>query len=138
MNGKRLLHVAIADDWEACGRFGEYEVSTRATSLDATGFIHAATGPQLATVLAEVYGDMTLPLTVVVIDEEALVGAGIEIRWVPSRRSGEHFAAVPRIMGPLPMDAPVVAALISIEPAGNRLPTPDLTGLNVRTSIPVD
>jgi hypothetical protein len=33
MNGPRLVHVALADDWEGCRRFGEYDVSTQNMDL---------------------------------------------------------------------------------------------------------
>ncbi|NDY74879.1 DUF952 domain-containing protein, partial [Desulfobacter hydrogenophilus] len=29
-----IFHVALADDWEGAQRFGEYEGSTRAKTLD--------------------------------------------------------------------------------------------------------
>ena len=42
-----IFHIALADDWEGAQRFGEYEGSTRATTLDQVGFIHAATAADL-------------------------------------------------------------------------------------------
>ena len=69
MTGQRLVHVAIADDWEACKRFGEYEVSTRGISYDEAGFIRATNPDALASVLDLVFGDLTLPLVVAVIDQ---------------------------------------------------------------------
>lgn len=60
-----IFHVALADDWEGDQRFGEYEGSTRAKTLDQVGFVHAATAGDLENVLATVYGDPRLPLVVV-------------------------------------------------------------------------
>ena len=135
MSGQRLLHVAIADDWEACQRFGEYDVSTHATSLESAGFIHAATLPQLPAVLRDVYGDVALPLVLAVIDEEALASSGVEVSWEsPATRPGGDL--VPRIKGPVPMDADTVVAEIVLERHDGQWEVPDLAGLSVRVSAP--
>ncbi|MFE4835853.1 DUF952 domain-containing protein [Arthrobacter sp. NPDC056691] len=136
MSGERLLHVAITDDWEACARFGEYDVSTRGKTIDDAGFIHAATGPQLRTVLDEVFGGLKLPLLAVVVDEDALAAAGVEVRWDASHRPGEEFAAVPRILGPIPMEEPIIVATFPLELQGDRWPALDLHGLGIRTILP--
>lgn len=135
MTGQRLLHVAIADDWEACQRFGEYDVSTRGMSVDDTGFVHAATEPQLATVLRDVYGDLSLPLLVVVIDEDALAAAGVDIRWeAPSTRGSERV--VPRIMGVLPMNSATIVVEIPLDRRGDGWVVPELSGYSVRSTPP--
>jgi uncharacterized protein (DUF952 family) len=117
MTGQRLVHVAIADDWEACKRFGEYEVSTRGISYDA-GFIRATKPDALPSVLDLVFGDLTLPLIVAVIDEDALTAAGIDVEWE---------AGKPRILRPLPMDEDTVVAELAVERFDGAWPIPDLT-----------
>lgn len=132
MGGHRLVHVSIVDDWEACGRFGEYEVSTRQVTVDETGYVHAATASQLEAVLDEIYADLGLPLVLVVIDEDALLDAGIEIRWEHSSHPSGRFGAVPRLMGILPMEEPVIVSLLPLQKDAGRWMAPDLTGLNIR------
>ncbi len=118
MTGQRLVHVAIADDWEACKRFGEYEVSTRGISYDEAGFIRATTPDALASVLDLVFGDLTLPLVVAVIDQDALTSAGIDVEWEAEK---------PRILRPLPMDEDTVVAELAVERVDGVWPIPDLT-----------
>lgn len=136
MSTQRLLHVAIADDWEASERFGEHEVSTRRTTLEELGYLHAATAAQLGPVLEEVYGDLDLPLVLVVVDEDALSQTGVQIRWEVSAHPSGRFGTVPRIMGALPMEAPVVAAEIPLHRTGHHWDVPDLSGLRVRETAP--
>lgn len=118
MTGQRLVHVAIADDWEACKRFGEYEVSTRGISYDEAGFIRATTPNALASVLDLVFGDLTLPLIVAVIDQDALTSAGIDVEWEAEK---------PRILRPLPMDEDTVVFELVVERVDGAWPIPDLT-----------
>lgn len=135
MSGQRLVHVSIEDDWEACARFGEYEVSTRQLTLDEAGYIHASTASQLQLVLDLVYADLDLPLLLAVIDEDALAEAGVEVRWETSTHPSGRFGEVPRIMGVLPMEEPVIGGLIPLEKEDGRWVVPDLGGFNVRTSL---
>lgn len=79
--GQRILHVAIADDWEASRNFGEYEVSTRGVGLFDDGYIRATTASGLAEVLRRRYSDLQLPLLLLVIDADALGRAGVNIVW---------------------------------------------------------
>ncbi|MFZ2176836.1 MAG: DUF952 domain-containing protein, partial [Rhodococcus sp. (in: high G+C Gram-positive bacteria)] len=109
------------------GRFGEYEGSTRAHTLDQVGFIHAATAEQLEHVLATVYGDVDLPLVVAVIDQDALLDAGIDIRWDDTAQtSTTPGPRAPRIMGALPMDPDIVVAQIPLEKDSGKWTVPDL------------
>ena len=121
-----LLHVAIADDWEPARRFGEYEASTRGLTLDEVGYIHATTEPGLPVVLDDVYGDLDLPLVVVVIDGDALRAVGIEVvaddSAIPSLTSW-------KIMGPLPMDGDVILTEIALRRIDGRWAVPDLAAL---------
>jgi len=132
MTGRRLLHVAFSDDWEACGRFGEYDVATRRTLVDDTGHVHATTASGLAAVLRDVYGDATEALVLVVVDEDALAAQGIPVRWEPDGTG----APSPRIGGPLPMDRDTAVAVLEIERGPGGWAAPELAGLDVREAAP--
>ncbi|OQM77950.1 DUF952 domain-containing protein [Rhodococcus sp. 66b] len=84
MSGPRIVHVALADDWEGCRRFGEYDVATVATSFDDIGYIHASTRTHLPAVLERPYGQVKLPLLLIVLDEQSLAAAGIDTAGAPT------------------------------------------------------
>jgi uncharacterized protein (DUF952 family) len=128
-----VLHVAFSDDWEACERFGEYDVATRNTLYDTAGFIHATTLQGLPAVLRDVYGDASAPLVLVVIDEDALAEASVPLTWESTVRGR---APSPRIGAPLPMDARTIAAVLEIRRDGDHWAVPDTTGLRVRDDAP--
>ncbi|MFD6167110.1 DUF952 domain-containing protein [Oerskovia sp. NPDC060287] len=128
MVGHRVLHVAFSDDWEACERFGEYDVATRNTLYEVAGFVHATTLSALPSVLHGPYADAAIPLVLAVIDEESLADEGIEVVWEPADGAG----AVPRILGAFPMDGRTVPAVIELEHADGRWVVPDLSGFSVR------
>lgn len=132
MSGQRLVHVAIEDDWEACARFGEYDVATRATMFDDTGFIHAATASQLAWALTGTYADLAIPLVLVVLDEEALAAEGVAVAWDPEGPADGGTPPVPRLLGAIPTESAAVVARVPLERAGERWLVPDLAGLGVR------
>jgi uncharacterized protein (DUF952 family) len=138
MAGERLLHVAFSDDWEACERFGEYDVATRSTLFDDTGYLHATTAEGLPTVLRDVYGDASEPLVLAVIDETALTAQGITVRWAAG--AGPGGTAAPRIEGTLPMDHVTVPAVLPVrrDADGCGWAAPDLDGWNVRRTPPPD
>ncbi|MFI2105658.1 DUF952 domain-containing protein [Isoptericola sp. NPDC019693] len=132
MAGRRLLHVAFSDDWEACGRFGEYDVATRRTLVDDAGHVHATTAAGLPAVLRDVYGDATEPLVLAVVDEGALDAQGIPVRWEPDAAGTPS----PRIGGALPMDRDTVVAVLEIGRGPDGWVAPDLAGLDVRETAP--
>lgn len=136
MAGERLVHVAFSDDWEACERFGEYDVATRSTLLDDTGFIHAATADTLQAVLDGVYGDASEPLVLAVIDEAALADQGIEVRWEPA--AGPGGTAAPRIEGALQMDRVTVPAVLPLRRGPEGWVAPELDEWNVRRTAPAE
>lgn len=129
MVGHRVLHVAFSDDWEACERFGEYNVATRNTLYEVAGFVHATTLSGLPSVLHGPYADASIPLVLAVIDEDSLADEGIEVAWVPADGAG---APVPRILGAFPMDGRTVPAVIELGRADGRWVVPDLSGFSVR------
>ena len=76
-----ILHLALTADWNAAQASGSYRVSTRGHSVDEVGFIHCSTPAQLAGVVARFYADVTEPLTLLVMDEDAVRAAGTEVRF---------------------------------------------------------
>ncbi|WP_407319463.1 DUF952 domain-containing protein [Isoptericola halotolerans] len=134
MTTTRLLHVSFSDDWEACQRFGEYDVATRSTLYDDTGFIHATTAAGLPLVLRDVYGDASEPLVLAVLDEAALDDQEVPVRWEPG--AGPDGAAAPRIGGPFSMDRETVVAVLSLRRDEHGWVVPDLDGLAVRDAAP--
>lgn len=133
MVGHRVLHVAFSDDWEACQRFGEYDIATRNTLYDTLGYIHATTRQGVADVLGDVFGDASEPLVLAVIDEEALADNGVSLAW---EATAPGRPATPRILGPLPMDARTIVAVLEVPRAGGRWSVPDLSDLQVRDHAP--
>jgi uncharacterized protein (DUF952 family) len=121
-----LLHVAIVDDWESAHRFGEYEGSTRGLTLDEVGYIHATTERGLQAVLDGVYGDLDLPLLVVVIDGYALRARGVDV--VPDHPTVNPVTSW-QIQGPLPMDSDVILAEVPLLRIAGHWAVPDSTPL---------
>ena len=99
----RIYHVALASDWAAAQRTGEYAVSTRGRTLADEGFIHASRADQWRGVRERFYADVTEPLVLLVIDP-ALLRA--EVREEPVPDSDETF---PHVYGPLELSAVVEA-----------------------------
>lgn len=76
-----ILHIAEEDDWlDACVS-GFYRVSTRGATLDDVGFIHASTRAQLPAVARFVHADNARPLVVLVMDDDEVRAAGIDLRF---------------------------------------------------------
>ena len=115
-----LYHVTSAGDWAAAVLDGEYRLSTRDTTLEAVGFIHASYAHQVVGVADNFYRG--LPDLVVLVIDPAAVRA--EIREDPNPTSGERF---PHIYGPLNVDA-VVAALPLAPGTGRALHAPARRG----------
>jgi len=67
-----IYHVATAADWAAAQKTGEYRVSTRGVMLDDLGFIHCAFREQVESIANALYGDVTEPLVVLVVDPVSL------------------------------------------------------------------
>ncbi|MET8158225.1 DUF952 domain-containing protein [Sphaerisporangium sp. NPDC005289] len=101
-----ILHLALAADWEAAVRAGEYRVSTLGRTLEQEGFIHAsADRAQLDGVARNFYAAVAAPLVVLTIDEALLDG---EVRLEVPPGAQEAF---PHIYGPVP-----VHAVTSVQP----------------------
>lgn len=122
----RILHLADRSHWAAARTEGDYRQSTRGTTLEQAGFLHASTAAQLAGVIDHFYADVDLAdYLVLVVDIDACAAAGSPVRWDPV---GD--AAFPHIYGPLPLGA-VVAELVVARDTGGHPVLPDLTGLDV-------
>ena len=96
-----IYHLALARDWEAALRAGEYAVSTLGRTLDEEGFVHASRADQWRGVRERFYADVTEPLVLLVIDPDRL---GAEVREEPLPGLDETF---PHVYGPIEVDAVV-------------------------------
>ena len=105
-----IFHLALASDWAAAQRAGDYRISTLGRTLAEEGFIHASRGDQWPAVRDRFYGDVTEQLLLLQIDTD-LVGVPI-VEEAPAPGVSETF---PHIYGPLPVAA--VVKVIPLEPA---------------------
>jgi uncharacterized protein (DUF952 family) len=97
----RIFHLALAGDWDAAQRDGEYAVSTLGRTLEEEGFIHGSRADQWPVVRARFYAGVTEPLVLLVIDPDLLT-ADVREEAVPGL--DETF---PHIYGPINLDAVV-------------------------------
>ena len=88
-----IFHVTTHADWEAAKAAGSYRMSTKGSTLDEAGFIHASSAEQLPRVAAFLYRDSVEPLMVLELDDDAIGAAGIPIRWEDGG-TGELFPHV--------------------------------------------
>ena len=98
-----IYHIAARSSWDAALAAGEYRVSTLEQSLDDVGFIHASHEDQIAATADRFYRSAAgsgVQLCVLVLDEDAVRGAGTEVREEKAG-NGQLF---PHIYGPLPTD----------------------------------
>ncbi|WP_037970271.1 DUF952 domain-containing protein [Streptosporangium amethystogenes] len=108
-----ILHLALAADWDAALRAGEYRISTLGRTLDEEGFIHAcASHEQLRGVVERFYRDVTTPLVLLSVDPR-----GLDVRMEVPADSPEAF---PHIYGPLPVAA--VTSVLPFVPPGSGPP----------------
>jgi uncharacterized protein (DUF952 family) len=96
---EQIYHVSLVADWQAAQVIGQYTISSRGTTLEQEGFVHACYANQVPGVLQRFYADVTEPLCLLTIDRN-LVGA----RVVAENLIGgdELF---PHIYGPVPVHA---------------------------------
>ncbi len=93
-----IYHIADAADWQRALELGTYRISTRGTTLEQEGFIHASTHSQVARVAHRFYRDAE-NLVVLAADTERIQP---EIRYESAPGSTELY---PHIYGPLNVDA---------------------------------
>ncbi|MFT4286609.1 DUF952 domain-containing protein [Nocardioides sp.] len=103
----RILHIALASEWEAAQRSGFYVTSTLGRSLADEGFIHASREDQWEGVRQRFYAGVTEPLVLLTIDTDLLTSP-----WREDPVGEETF---PHIYGPLNPDA--VVAAVPLAPA---------------------
>jgi glutathione S-transferase len=89
-----IYHIALATDWEAARRAGEYCASTRGVTLEQAGFIHASTAAQVEGTRQRFYQD---------------AGDLVLLEIDPARVQAEvrYEGGYPHIYGPLNLDAVV-------------------------------
>lgn len=104
----RVLHIALAQDWEQALTTGRYEASTRGVTLAQEGFIHCSAVAQAAVVFANFYRDLPPEdLRLLVVDEQKCAEQGTTMRWDEVPGSDRPF---PHFYGPIPVSA-VMAVL---------------------------
>ena len=92
---RRVLHLAHRADWDASRESGEYRVSTRGSTFDEVGFIHASNLEQLVAVAELFYADDPEPLAILALDAQAIRDSGIVIRY----EDGGNGQLYPHIYG---------------------------------------
>jgi len=71
-------HVALATDWAAAQRQGDYRVSTRGRTLEQEGFVHCSHGHQWERVRAAYYADVTEPMVLLTVETDLLTSPVVE------------------------------------------------------------
>ncbi len=89
-----ILHIALADEWDAARALGQY----RADSLATEGFIHCSTAAQVLIPANERFHGRT-DLLLLVIDPARLAA---ELVYEDCYETGQAF---PHLYGPLNLDA---------------------------------
>jgi len=94
-----IYHVTTLADWTKAQLSGAFDRSTKGKSIEDVGFIHASTALQLEEIKNKLYGNTTEKLVVLVISQEKLQLAGIEVRFEDGGE-GEFY---PHIFAPIPV-----------------------------------
>lgn len=102
-----IHHLALAADWAAAQRAGDYRISTLGRTLEEEGFVHAAHAHQVAGVADRFYAGVDDELVLLVIDPDRLDVPVVE--EVPAGAA----EAFPHVYGPIP-----VAAVVEVRPVG--------------------
>ncbi len=98
---RRILHIALVDDWTAAELVGHYDTSTIGRTLAEEGFLHCSFPSQVDGVFTRYYADVREPLCLLTIDPD-LLDVPLVVEDVFD--AGEEF---PHIYGPLPVRAVV-------------------------------
>ena len=94
-----IYHVTTATEWTRAQLNGVFDRSTKGKSFEQVGFIHASTALQLEGIKEILYGNTTEKLVVLVLSQEKLMSAGIEVRFEDGGE-GEFY---PHIFAPIPV-----------------------------------
>lgn len=111
---RRLRHLALASDWEAAQRVGEYRISTLGATLAQVGFIHLSFPHQLCGVAERFYRDVREDLVVLDVDGAA-IGDLLVVEPGAPDPGAELF---PHLYGPLPVAAVTAVRAASFDDAG--------------------
>jgi uncharacterized protein (DUF952 family) len=103
-----IHHIALATEWDAALAAGAYRTSTLGHDIDEVGYIHASRADQVQATATAFYADVTGRLVVLVMDEDTLRAAGLEVRH-EDNGAGELF---PHVYGEIP-----VALVAEVRPA---------------------
>lgn len=110
---RRLLHLALAQEWADAQGIGVYRISTRGLRLEQQGFIHLSFPHQLAGVAQAFYGDagdlVVLEIDPQLLSDEVVVEPGTD------SPDGELF---PHLYGALPVAAVTAARPARFDDAG--------------------
>ena len=98
---ERIYHLALASDWAAAQRSGDYRISTLGRTLEQEGFLHASRADQWQAVKARFYLDVPEPVVLLEIDPGRL-SSELRVEYVAD--ADDSF---PHIYGPLNLDAVV-------------------------------
>ncbi len=90
-----IWHLALAEDWDEAVATGSYRVSTLGRTLAQEGFIHCSRPEQAPGVAARFYADVTAPLRILVMDDDRVRAASVEVKCEDAG-NGELF---PHIYG---------------------------------------
>ena len=102
---EQLFHLALASQWAAAQRVGEYGWSTRSLRIEDVGFLHASFAHQVEGVYSRFYSDATDDLVLLTLDSDALEARGLKVlveAWNPQDPTSEAFPHV--YGGLLPVD----------------------------------
>jgi glutathione S-transferase len=110
----RILHLALTSEWNTAVKAGSYRVSTRGLTVDEVGFIHCSTSDQVGRVAARFYADVTEPLTLLEMDDEAIRVAGTGVRYEDDGH-GELFPHVYGAIDPAWVTRATPAAIVGGE-----------------------
>lgn len=104
-----IFHLAEAAHWSIAQQTGSYLMSTRGTTLEDEGFIHASDEQQWPSVRHAFYEGVDDDLQLLLIDPERLTSN--VIREIGNPQTGEVF---PHVYGPITTDA--VSAVHTLHP----------------------
>lgn len=106
----RLLHLAVAAEWERARSVGSYERSTIDTSLQQEGFIHCSFAHQVQATADRYYRGRD-DIVLLRVDPDLL---DVEV-VVEEASSGERY---PHVYGPIPVAAVTSAEPVPLAPDG--------------------
>ncbi|WP_068265313.1 DUF952 domain-containing protein [Janibacter limosus] len=87
-----LQHIALESDWQAAQAAGTYPISTRGRLIAEEGFMHCSGSEQQRDAVAgRFYADVTEPLLVLTLDEQALATHGLDVRYEPAVVGGDEL-----------------------------------------------